>query len=461
MAFPDRPTGRRQVVLLAAAALLPLAVVGVLVSSPRLDVAWQNQPAHFWIVLTAALVNLALAYVVTTAARRRRDARLFLVGLAFCASAGFLGLHALATPGVLLGKNAGFELAVPVGLAVAGVLAAASSVQLQEAGSARVMALARPLVIALAVLLVVWAVVSLAEAWPLDNPLPKEELDGWQLALAAVGVALYGIAAAGYFRLYRRRRARLLLGVTLAFALLADAMLVVAWATNWELSWWEWHVLMLLAVGLVAAGARAEWHEERFSALYLDETLAGSKEVSILFADLAGYTSFAERMAPDAVAVVLNTYYGSLVPLLERCGAEVHQLIGDAVMAIFNKQGDQPDHAYLAARSALAFQAEAARLADGHPEWPRFRSGVNSGEVVAAVVGAERGHRKHGVVGDTVNLAARLQAEAPVGAVLIADETLRRLPVGTVAERLPELHVKGKARPVTAHVLLSLPAVGD
>jgi class 3 adenylate cyclase len=431
--------------------------VGLFAASPDLDLHWENQPAHFWIVLSAALGSLVLAYTITAAGKRRRDARLFLVGLAFVATAGFLGLHALATPGVLLGKNAGFELAVPVGLAVAGVLAAASSIQLREPGAARVMALARPLIITLVVLLSLWAVVSLAEAWPLDNPLPKEELDGWQLALAAVGVALYALAAAGYFRLYRRRGARLLLGITLAFALLADAMLVVAWATNWHLSWWEWHVLMLVAVGLVAAGARAEWHEERFSALYLDETLAGSKEVSILFADLAGYTSFSERMPPDAVASMLNAYFGRLVPLLEDRGAEVHQLIGDAVMAIFNKQGDQPDHAVLAARAALAFQAEAERLAAEEPDWPHFRTGVNSGEVVAAVVGAARGHRKHGVVGDTVNLAARLQAEAPVGAVLIGDETLRLLPPGTVVERLPELHVKGKAEPVGAHLLRSLP----
>jgi hypothetical protein len=65
---------------------------------------------------------------------------------------------------------------------------------------------------------------------------------------------------------------------------------------------------MLVAVGLVAACARAEWHEERFSALYLDETPAGSKEVSILLADLAGCTSF---------AAMLNAYFGRLVALLE------------------------------------------------------------------------------------------------------------------------------------------------
>jgi class 3 adenylate cyclase len=132
-------------------------------------------------------------------------------------------------------------------------------------------------------------------------------------------------------------------------------------------------------------------------------------------------------------------------------------VIGDEVMVIFNKAGDLPDHATVSVAAAKALQETAADVARDHPDWPRFRAGVNSGEVLAGVVGGHRGHRKHGVVGDTVNLAARLQAEAPVGAVLIGDETLRLLPPGTVVERLPELRVKGKAEPVGAHLLRSLP----
>ncbi len=153
---------------------------------------------------------------------------------------------------------------------------------------------------------------------------------------------------------------------------------------------------------------------------------------------------------------MLNGYFRRLVPLLESDGGMVHQIIGDAVMVIFNQHGDEPEHALRAARTALAFQAAASEIAAGHDDWPRFRAGVNSGEVLAGVVGGESGHRKHGVVGDTVNLAARLEAAAPVGAVVVGAETAAALPPGAVLERLPALEVKGKEDPVEAYILRSL-----
>jgi hypothetical protein len=156
---------------------------------------------------------------------------------------------------------------------------------------------------------------------------------------------------------------------------------------------------MLVAFVAIAVAARTEWHEERFSPLYLDETLAGTREVSVMFADLQGFTSFSERTPPARVAAMLNGYYRRLVPLLEADGGVVHQIIGDAVMVIFNQNGDQDDHAARAARTALAFQAAATEVAESHADWPRFRAGVNSGEVLAGVVGGPSGHRKHGVVG--------------------------------------------------------------
>jgi len=442
----------------AAVAVAPLLLLVVLLARPTIDGDWENHPAHFWLVLGAALVATALGFSVTTAARRRRDARLFLISLAFVASASFLGLHALATPGVLLGPNAGFELATPVGLVLAALFAAAASLELRSERADTVLRYAPALLVTLGAIVVAWAAISLAELPPLDGPLAAEQLDGWQLILAAVGVALFGIAAFGFLRLHRRRQERFVLAFALAFVLLAEAMVVIAWARNWQVSWWEWHVLMLSSFLLIAFIARAEWHEERFSALYLDETLAGAREVSVVLADLAGYTDYTERHASDEVAAMLNAYYGPIIPLMERAGGEVHQIVGDELMVIFGKDAAVSDHAFRAARAALVLQSVAQATAADNDDWPRFRVGVSSGEVHAGLVGATRGHRKHGVVGDVVNLAARLQAAAPVGGVLIGEATFRELGPRAIVEPMPPMRVKGKREPVTSYLLHRLAA---
>jgi class 3 adenylate cyclase len=233
-------------------------------------------------------------------------------------------------------------------------------------------------------------------------------------------------------------------------------MVAIAWARNWQLSWWEWHVLMLGAYLVIGQAARSEWHEERFSALYLDETLAGARDVSIVLADLQGFTSYSERHDPAEVAAMLNAYFERLVPLMEDAGGEVHQIVGDELMVIFGKDGEDPEHPRHAARAGLLLQETAREVARSHDDWPRFRVGVNSGEVHAGLVGGATGHRKHGVVGDVVNLAARLQAEAPVGGVLVGEGTFRRLGGGATVQALPPRRVKGKEAPVAAYVLHDL-----
>jgi adenylate cyclase len=438
------------------AVVLPLVLLALLLVQPAVDAIWENHQAHFWLVLAAAALATALGYSVTVAARTRRDARLLLISFAFIASSGFLGLHALATPGVLLGSNAGFELATPVGLVIASAFAAGSSRELRHDRAQAIVRHGNMLLGALVAVMAIWAFVSLAELPPLDSALTKEQLNGWQVLLAIVGIMLYGLATVGFIRLYRRRGTRFVLAFTIAFALLAEAMVAIAAARNWHLSWWEWHVLMLGAFLTIALAARAEWHEERFSPLYLDETLAGAQEVSVILADLAGYTRFTEQRDPASVAEMLNAYFDRILPAMEEAGGEVHQIVGDELMVIFNKAGDAPDHARRAAEAALRLRSIASEVAAEHPDWPRFRIGVNSGEVIAGVVGGHRGHRKHGIVGDPVNVAARLQAEAPVGEVLIGEQTLAGLGSAAVVEPVAARQVKGKQEPVRAYVLRGL-----
>jgi class 3 adenylate cyclase len=427
---------------------------------PHVDERWENNPGHFWLVLVTALVCLALAIAISEGGRRRRDARLLLIGLAFVVSAGFLGLHALATPGeILSSKNAGFVLATPTGLVLAGAFAAASAVEYRLETSLAIVRYGQWLLAGVLVVLGLWALDSLAGWRPLHSAVTPSQVNAPLAVAAAAGVVLYGYAAFAYMRVYARRRSGLAFAVAFAFALLAEALVVVVLSlpTSWQLSWWEWHALMLLGFVAIGAAASREWYEERFSALYLDETLRGHREVSVLFADLAGFTPFTEARGSDEVHTMLLTYFGRLAPLIrDDFGGEVHEFVGDQIFAVFNKAGDQPDHAVRAAGAALALQRAAAEIAADHPGWPPFRVGVNSGEAIVGVVG-DRGHRIHGVFGDTVNLGARLEGQAPYGGVLIGAATFEALPASAVAERVPDLQVKGKSGPVVAYVLTELP----
>jgi adenylate cyclase len=229
-------------------------------------------------------------------------------------------------------------------------------------------------------------------------------------------------------------------------------MIAVAVARSWHASWWEWHVLMLTAFAAIAYSARREDGEERFADLYLDQTAAGKREVSVMFADLEGFTTFSEGRDPREVSEMLNAYLRvAIPPIVQQHGGEIDRLIGDAIMATWGTRGDQPDHARRAVDAALALQRETGRIADEHPGWPRFRAAVNSGEALVGVLGAESG-RSYTVIGDTVNLAARLEAQAPAGRVVIGASTLRELP-GVRVEALEALRVKGRRETVDAYLV--------
>ncbi len=259
---------------------LPLVGLAMLLVRPELDLQWEHHPSHFWLVLVTAAVSVALAYITNLAAGRYRDARLVLVSLAFIASAGFLGLHALATPGVLLpNPNGGFVVATPVGLVIASFFAAMSVSPLAGPRAASILRRRSLLLGGLLALMVLWAFLSLASLPPLDGPPPTQERVGPFIVLAAVAVALYSFSAWRYVQLYRDRGGIVPLAVAAAFVLLAEAMIAVTLSRNWHLSWWEWHVLMLLAFGAIALGARTEYRRSgsltgTFGGLYLEATLA-------------------------------------------------------------------------------------------------------------------------------------------------------------------------------------------
>ncbi len=271
------------------------------------------------------------------------------------------------------------------------------------------------------------------------------------VALAVVGLAGYAVAIARYAAVLRRRPGRLTLATVVALSLLAEATLATALSPAWHLTWWGWHVLILAATGLLAWAAHREWHEERFGDLYLAGTAAGERDLSVLFADLQGFTRFAERSRPAEVSAMLNRHLEVAVPAITAHGGVVDRLMGDAVMATFNRAGDRPDHAADALRAAVALQEATAAVAAAGPGWPRFRVGVNTGTALVCVLGVAGG-RTHTVVGDTVNVAARLEGLAPPGGIAQSPETARR--AGAVTQPLGRVALKGRDGEVEALLLL-------
>jgi adenylate cyclase len=524
---------------LAVLLALPIAGLLLLLAQPELDVMWEHHPSHFWLVLGTAAVSVVLAYVTNVVAGRYRDARVVLVSLAFLSSAGFLGLHALATPGVLLAnQNVGFVVATPVGLMLAAIFAAVS---VSPWAGPNAMVVLRHRTLLVGVVLAVmggWAVLSLAALPPLDGPPPTREALGPLTIIGVVAIAVYVLAAWRCLQLQRVRGGLVLLTIAVAFVLLAEALVALTFSRNWHLSWWEWHVLMLLAFAAIGLGARTEYQRSgslsiTFGGLYLDATLARidrwhaeaiaevaaaedrgvapdrilaelrnegatedtvrllheaavelrrldglfrpylpsgvaqrlrrdpaasrlggvEREVSVLFADLAAFTTFSETRRPTEVITMLNVFWGAIVPVIDAGGGIIEHFAGDGILVIFNAAGDQPDHAARAARSGLAIVAAARPLTSAHPGWPTFRVGINTGRVVVGNVGAE-GRRSFAAIGDATNVAARLMAAGEPGQIVIADATRRMLGDAFQAAPLGATRVKGKRQPVEAWLLL-------
>jgi class 3 adenylate cyclase len=363
---------------------------------------------------------------------------------------------------LLEGKNSGFVVATPIGLVIASVFSVVSSFVNANAGlSSAVMRRERMLRGLVLASIVIWAAYSLSGLPPLDQPLPDEVARPPLIVFAILGALLYAVAAARYYRVWQQRRRPLPASVITAFILLAEAMITIAFARNWHATWWEWHLLYLVAFGVVAYTARRQWREERFSDLYLEKTRRQTRDISVLFADLQGFTSFSERSDPMEISAMLNEYFEVAVPMIaNKYGGEVDKLIGDAIMVTFNTRTDQPDHAVRAVQAGLALQRETARFVERHPRWPRFRVGINSGAAMVGLVGAEGG-RGYTAIGDTVNLASRIEGQAKVGQVVVGVETYRALPAGTKAEPLGGVQVKGKEAPIEVYVVVELPPDGS
>jgi class 3 adenylate cyclase/tetratricopeptide (TPR) repeat protein len=173
------------------------------------------------------------------------------------------------------------------------------------------------------------------------------------------------------------------------------------------------------------------------------------RQVSVLFADLSGYTAIAERMDPEAVKSLLDRTLHKLGEEVTRFGGSVDKFIGDNVMAVFGAPVAHEDDPERAVRAGLAMQQTMERLNEKHAPSSEatflLRVGINTGEVLAGRMG-----EGYTVIGDTVNVAARLQAAAQPGSVTVGEATYRATRESVDYTELKPLELKGKAEPVAA-----------
>ena len=175
-----------------------------------------------------------------------------------------------------------------------------------------------------------------------------------------------------------------------------------------------------------------------------------SEEVSVLFADLVGFTPIAERLPAEEVVVILDEIFSGFDELVARHGLEKIKTIGDGYVAAAGIPMPRADHAEATARLALAMREALADL--GAVSGLSLRIGIDSGPVVAGVIG--RTKFGYDIWGDTVNTASRMESHAAPGTIQVTERTHRRLERFFVLERRTGVAVKGKGE-MTTYVLVA------
>lgn len=196
-----------------------------------------------------------------------------------------------------------------------------------------------------------------------------------------------------------------------------------------------------LACGLPLEEAGAPPREER-------------RLVSVIFVDMVGFTSRAERLDPEEVQELLRPYHDAVRAEIESFGGVVEKFIGDAVVGMFGAPTAYGDDAERAVRAALTVRDTIAAMDKADPRLDlKVRIAVNTGEALV-IVNARAALGESMVTGDVVNTASRLQAAAPVGGVLAGEETYRATKDAILYAPAPAVEAKGKEQPVPAWVAL-------
>ncbi|MDZ7659579.1 adenylate/guanylate cyclase domain-containing protein [Fodinibius sp.] len=178
------------------------------------------------------------------------------------------------------------------------------------------------------------------------------------------------------------------------------------------------------------------------------------KRLTVLFSDIAGFTSISEKKEPEELVSFLNEYLGAMTDIIFEHSGTVDKYIGDAVMAFWGAPISQENHAELACRSTLKMMQKVKELA---PQETNIRSrfGIATGDMIVGNIGSYN-RFNYTVLGDTVNLAARLEAANKMfgSSIMIAEHTYQEVKDIFYARQLDFLIVKGKTKPVRVYELM-------
>jgi class 3 adenylate cyclase/DNA-binding response OmpR family regulator len=179
------------------------------------------------------------------------------------------------------------------------------------------------------------------------------------------------------------------------------------------------------------------------------------REISVLFADIRGYTAWSENAPPEEIVETLNHYLSLAAEVILAWEGTLDKFFGDGLMAVFNAPNDQADHIHRAADAALALMKASNEVSEIHGHRLSYSIGVNVGEAVVGYIGTDRAVN-YTAIGDTVNLTKRLQEYAAPGQILVAETVIHRLGGLVQARPLGEVKVKGRRQPTQVYELNGL-----
>lgn len=186
------------------------------------------------------------------------------------------------------------------------------------------------------------------------------------------------------------------------------------------------------------------------------------KEITVLFSDIRGFTSFSEKHQPEEVVKLLNEYLGAMTEIVFEYEGTLDKFVGDAIMALWGAPVGQPDHAERAARCALAMIDRLKKLQEKWKSEGKYvidiGIGINTGEMVVGNMGAEGKKMDYTVIGDNVNLGARLEGLTRQynNHIIMSEFTYEKVKHVVEVNELGSVTVKGKQKPVVIYDLVAL-----